>query len=176
MGKMPIGSQVNIHLCTKYGFCGNISEFTYFLWTILSISQMMFWQNRGKTFYMKINVLLGFTILCQHTINYIEQFGWIFLSENKLFVVRIAGFLPLVGGLEVDVDGEVKVVHRHAGGSCLSMGFALRIIFFTGRTFISSISTTLVSVVGFPKTSCFMFGHLKRNLSNQWNQSVFSLW
>ena len=51
MGKMPIGSQLNILLCTKYGFCKNISEFTYFMWTILSISRMMFWQTLCKTFY-----------------------------------------------------------------------------------------------------------------------------
>ena len=144
MGKMPIGSQLNIQLCTKYGFCGNISEFTYFMNDNLHFPNDVLTNSfEVKLFNIKINLLLGFTILCQHIINYIEQFVGVFFSQNKLFVVRLV--VPLVRRLNVDVDRQVKVVHCHSGGSTISSIFAVRIVFFAGRTFINIIFTTLIS-------------------------------
>ena len=140
---------------TKYGFCRNISEFTYFMWTIPSFPEWCFDKLWVKLFTIKINFLLWFPILCQHIINYIEQFAGILLSQHKLLVLRIV--VLLVGGLYVDVDRQVEVVHSHSGGAIISCILAVRIIFFAGRTFINIIFTTLISFSWFPKTYYFMF-------------------
>ena len=127
------------------------------MWTIPSFPEWCFDKLWVKLFTIKINFLLWFPILCQHIINYIEQFAGILLSQHKLLVLRIV--VLLVGGLYVDVDRQVEVVHSHSGGAIISCILAVRIIFFAGRTFINIIFTTLISFSWFPKTYYFMFGN-----------------